>query len=146
MSTSATSGDVIWLLKAYVTGAHDETARIARELGVGSTDLRALDHLLEHGPAGPNELGRRLGLTSPAATALADRLERAGHVERVRDADDRRRIALIPTQHAVAEARRVLGPRIGPLLELVDELPPEELRVVAAFLARALEIQQRPSA
>ncbi|HXV92159.1 MAG TPA: MarR family transcriptional regulator, partial [Pseudonocardia sp.] len=52
----------------------DEAA--ARALGVGRSDLRALN-LLEHGPLGATALAGRLGLSRPSVTALVDRLEAA---------------------------------------------------------------------
>lgn len=135
-----------WLLKEIAASSHELGARLARDVGLGWTDFRALDVLMQDGPAGPNELGRRLGLTSPAATALADRLERAGHVERVRDPDDRRRVSLVPTDHAREEAWRVLRAYVEDMRGLVDALAPAEREVVSRFLTRALELQRRHAA
>jgi hypothetical protein len=42
----------------------------------------------------PGRLGEELNLTSPSVTALLDRLERHGHLRRVRDQRDRRRVTL----------------------------------------------------
>ncbi len=73
-------------------------ARVCERLGVHRSDLRCLN-LLEHGPLSASELGARLGLTSGAVTALIDRLEGAGFVERRRSADDRRKVAVaIPSE------------------------------------------------
>jgi DNA-binding MarR family transcriptional regulator len=53
--------------------------------------LKALITLHRLGPQAVGELGRRLGLSEPAASLLVDRLEERGHVRRERDGGDRRR-------------------------------------------------------
>ena len=87
----------------------DETA--CRHLGIGRSDLRALN-ALEHGPLGAAVLAERLALSRASVTALVDRLERAGYLERTPDPEDRRgiRIALLPaTFKAFAQVYRPLG-------------------------------------
>jgi DNA-binding MarR family transcriptional regulator len=62
------------------------------------TDLRALIALLDGERAGeamtPGRLGPCLHLSSPAVTALLDRLEGTGFAGRERDPSDRRRVLL----------------------------------------------------
>ena len=71
---------------------------LARRLGIGITDVSALEHLSSASePLGPVELGHRLGIRSASATALVDRLEQSGHVHREPRPDDRRRVALVPS-------------------------------------------------
>lgn len=85
----------------------DATAR--RTLGVGRTDLRALN-LLEIGPLTAGEIGDRLGLTSGSVTALIDRLARAGHVSRGHPAGDRRRVVVELAPETYAAFAAVYGP------------------------------------
>lgn len=90
----------------------DESA--ARHLGVGRSDLRALN-LLEHGPLSAAALADRLGLTRTSVTALVDRLVTAGYVTRSPDPTDRRsiRVELQPaTWQAFAAVYRPLGQRV----------------------------------
>jgi hypothetical protein len=63
----------------------------ARALGVGRSDLRALNQL-EDGPLPAGVLAARLGLSSGATTALVDRLVGAGLVTRQDRADDGRKV------------------------------------------------------
>ena len=70
--------------------AFDEAAAIY--LGVNRTDMRCLDVLLEQGQATPGYLADALGLTTGSITAMLDRLEKLGYVERRPDPGDRRRI------------------------------------------------------
>lgn len=67
--------------------AFEEAA--ARHLGIGRSDLRALN-LLERGPATPAELADRLGLRRASVTALVDRLVAADLVSREPVPGDRR--------------------------------------------------------
>ena len=115
-------------------------AHMADQLGIHTSDLEALDDLSTDGPMGPVELGRRLGLGSAAATALADRLERSGHVRRERHPEDRRRIALTPTEHAGAEAMRVLAPFVGDLRAVAERLSPEARDTIAQYLNDVLAV------
>lgn len=80
-------------------------AALAAELGVDRTALRAIN-AMEGGAVSPGELGRRLHLASGSVTALLDRLERAGHVERTLSGEDRRRrdARLTPGSRARASA------------------------------------------
>ncbi|MEM1369401.1 MAG: MarR family transcriptional regulator [Cyanobacteria bacterium P01_H01_bin.15] len=70
---------------------------ISERLGIHRNDLRALN-LLENGPLTPRIIGESIGLTSGSVTALIDRLERAGYVERRPSETDRRSIEIGITQ------------------------------------------------
>jgi DNA-binding MarR family transcriptional regulator len=99
-------------LFTVLLAADDAGRTLAERLGMGPNDATALRHLIVRGPTGPVDLGRTLGIGSAAATALADRLERAGHVERRPHPEDRRRLQLVPTDRAAQEVWRVLAPLI----------------------------------
>jgi len=122
-------------LRPLMRAAHEADQAMARRLGLGVTDVQALDHLLA-APMGPGELGARLGLRPASATALVDRLEAAGHVERRRHPEDRRRQVVVPTEHATREAFAVLGPLLAELRAAGEELTPQERRATARWLRR----------
>jgi len=90
--------------------AFDEAAAIY--LGVNRTDMRCLDVLLEQGQATPGYLADALGLTTGSVTAMLDRLEKLGYVERCPDPGDRRRIQVQPTAQSFAFARKLWGPLV----------------------------------
>ncbi|WP_163508457.1 MarR family winged helix-turn-helix transcriptional regulator [Fodinicola acaciae] len=111
-------------------------AALARRLGVGLTDVRAMEELVaQPGTLGPVELGKRLGITSASATALVDRLEVAGHLARRRHPDDRRRITLELTESARADFRAALGPLLASIGRITAGLDPDRAAVIAAFLS-----------
>ncbi|MFD6949921.1 MarR family transcriptional regulator [Nocardiopsis sp. TSRI0078] len=66
---------------------------LAAHAGVNITDITCLGALDKNGPMTPGELAEHTGLTRGGAiTAVVDRLERAGFVQRRRDSRDRRKV------------------------------------------------------
>ena len=96
----------------------------------------ALDLLDVHGPMGAAELARRLGIRSASATVLVDRLEAAGHVERVRHDTDRRRVIVAARPSAREASLAVWLPAILAIDEVGRSLSEDEQRVVSTFLDR----------
>ena len=76
--------------------ALDQSA--AELLNISRNDLRCLN-LLEHGPLPPSRIAVALALTSGSTTALVDRLEKKGLVQRADDPSDRRGILVSATPH-----------------------------------------------
>ncbi|MFF5958750.1 MarR family winged helix-turn-helix transcriptional regulator [Streptomyces luteogriseus] len=115
----------------------------AQEQGLHLTDMQALIAILDAEsdpdaggePMTPGRLRGQLNLTSGAVTACLDRLERAGHIRRVRDAGDRRVVHL----HYADTARGVARDYFRPLARSTDaargRFSPGELDVVVRFLA-----------
>ena len=126
-------------VRALMNAARELTARLSRELGMNATDMVALDLLDVHGPMGTAELARRLGIRSASATVLVDRLEAAGHVERVRHTTDRRRVTVAARPEARDATLAVWLPRILAMDEVGRSLSEEERRVVTEFLERITE-------
>lgn len=112
---------------------HNQAA--AQRLGLGGSDSQFV-HLLDlHGPLTPGHLAELSGLTSGTVTGVLDRLERAGFVRRDRDAGDRRKVlvSLVPEAMArMVEHYREHGAYLDALLA---RRGPDELRVIAGFLA-----------
>lgn len=118
----------------------DESGRImAGRMGVGVSDAAAVQRLMTYGPAGPVDLGRALGMGSAAATLLADRLERSGHVERQPHPDDRRRLLLVPTEQAGQAVADVLQPLLARIAAVEADLDPAARATVAEYLRALIE-------
>jgi len=66
--------------------------------GLNTTDMECLRLLFLKGEARPSDLARHTGLTSGATTAMLDRLEKAGLIERRPNPDDRRGTLIAPTE------------------------------------------------
>ncbi|MES4832174.1 MarR family transcriptional regulator, partial [Streptomyces anthocyanicus] len=78
-------------------------------------------------------------LNSAGTTALVDRLERAGHVRRVRDERDRRRVTVEVDERAVALGWSHFGPLIGRAVELLRGYDERELAAIRGFLTGVRE-------
>lgn len=68
--------------------------------GLNTTDMECLRLLFLKGIASPSGLARHTGLTSGATTAMLDRLEKAGFIERRPNPDDRRGTLIAPAESA----------------------------------------------
>ena len=121
-------------MRAVLT-AHDELQRRqARRLGINATDMQTLRLLDLHGPSGPTELARRLGLRSASVTVLLDRLEAAGFIERVRDGHDRRRVTVRALPHAVELLFDTWAPIVRAIDDVGHRLSPSQQQVISAYL------------
>lgn len=138
MAEATTPRALALRLRALQRAERDFAGATARSLGLGAIDLLALTDLFEAGPLGPTELGRRLGIGSAAASGLADRLEAAGHVRRESHPDDRRRLVLVPTDHARAEVLEHVAPVARAIEARAAALDPAERETVARFLDAVL--------
>ncbi|MFI8966475.1 MarR family winged helix-turn-helix transcriptional regulator [Streptomyces sp. NPDC053493] len=121
-----------------------EFNRIAQEFaqaqGLHLTDVQALIAILDadpghgDGPMTPGRLATHMNLTTGAVTACLDRLEKAGHIHRVRAADDRRVVNL----HYAPAGRQAAREYFRPLAQSTDaaraHFSPDELHTVVRFL------------
>ncbi|KZM70506.1 MarR family transcriptional regulator [Nocardia terpenica] len=94
-------------LPLLVVALHaDVRARVERAVAAIGADLKqgmAVYCLGECGPLPQGELGKRIGVDRTTIVGVADALERAGLIERRRDASDRRAYEL----HLTASGRRL---------------------------------------
>ncbi|MDA5285946.1 MarR family winged helix-turn-helix transcriptional regulator [Streptomyces sp. NPDC054904] len=126
-------------------GMNAEFNRIAQEFahaqGLHLTDVQALiavldaEHEEDAGPMTPGRLATRMNLTSGAVTACLDRLEKAGHVRRVRAADDRRVVHVHYAQAGREAAREYFRPLATSTDAVRARFDAAELHVVVRFLA-----------
>ncbi|MHB1651847.1 MAG: MarR family winged helix-turn-helix transcriptional regulator [Desulfitobacteriaceae bacterium] len=109
-------------------------------LEVSSPQFNALLALQEFGPLTMGELCKQLFTACSTATDLADRMERVGLVERVRDSKDRRvvRMHLLPRGEEVVNA--VISERQRFLAEVLNEYAegeqPELLQILVTLAER----------
>jgi DNA-binding MarR family transcriptional regulator len=109
---------------------------VAGRLGMNSTDLECLDHILR-GPVTAGRLASLTGLTTGAITGVIDRLERSGLAQRESDPEDRRK--------TVVRALPAVLERIAPLFEpmeraamaVLSKYRDDELALILNFLTRA---------
>jgi DNA-binding MarR family transcriptional regulator len=115
--------------------------RLARELrketeqfGVTSRQLTLLWLVRQRPGLNLRELAAEEGVSPPATSGSVDRLERQGLLERLRSAEDRRRVGLVLTPAGARLLRRVRERRTAWLAERLNGLSPDELAAVGAAI------------
>jgi DNA-binding MarR family transcriptional regulator len=114
----------------------------AAYVGVNRTAMRCMDVLDQAGQLTPGEIAVQTGLTSGAVTAMLDRLERLGLVQRRPDASDRRRVLVQLTDKARQIADEIYGPLAGEMTEF-ERYSDADLRLIANFLRLATATLRR---
>jgi DNA-binding MarR family transcriptional regulator len=102
-----------------------------------------MQHLALAGRLTPSVLGNMLRLTSGGTTAMVQRLERAGHVEREPHPVDGRSTLLRLTAKAEQDAIEAFAPLVADLDALADALPEDERALVGRFLDGIADAAER---
>jgi DNA-binding MarR family transcriptional regulator len=113
---------------------------VSNRLGVNVTDMECLGLLYNNRLSTPTELARYTGLSSGATTAMLDRLEQSGLIERRPNPDDRRGTLILLVK---AGTDRV-APWYASVRQAQDELVSSyselELATLADFFERFAQI------
>jgi DNA-binding MarR family transcriptional regulator len=111
-----------------------ELRKEADQFGVTSRQVTLL-WLIRRSPGlSLRELAREEGISAPALSGHVDRLERLGLIERMRSAEDRRRVGLALTPAGSRVLRRVRDRRTAWLAERLRALEPAQLARVEAAI------------
>ncbi|MFW3169809.1 MarR family transcriptional regulator [Geodermatophilus sp. CPCC 206100] len=136
--TGAARQEIALLLRRLTVELDAVGQRFAGMHGLGRTDVRALVTIMDAARRGElltaGALGSAVELSSASVTALLDRLERVGHVHRVRDDDDRRRVVLELSESAMAAGAQFFGGLNRDLTAAMAGYDDAELAVVRRFL------------
>ena len=113
---------------------------IVEKLGVNITDWECLGLLLQRGVSTPTELSKHTGLTSGATTAMLDRLERSGIIERRRNPEDRRGTLIVIVKEKASEIATILASAIRAQEQLLSSYTEEELEFLSDFISKLAEV------
>jgi DNA-binding MarR family transcriptional regulator len=141
------SHDVLLAVRELYAAIERFDVVAARKLGIDRSALRAVN-AMEHGGTSPGALVTQLGLSSGSITALLDRLERAGHIERRLSGDDGRKRDAHLTEAArgsVDSVYRQLGLAISDAFAELENAQRRELanglvRLASAFTDAASSV------
>jgi DNA-binding MarR family transcriptional regulator len=114
---------------------------------VSLPQLHVLMRLVEIGPTTVSDLAHSLTISSPSASAILDRMEEHGLIERVRDAADRRVVRVAASARGRVIVQEFGGPKQAQLQSLLGTMTDEELSDVvraAEALRRALGRMGQP--
>lgn len=125
---------LIQSLRAWQTAADLLDQAFADFVGINRTDTRCLDIVHQSGPMAAGELARQAGLTTGAVTAVIDRMEKAGLLQRAFDPADRRKVLVDVTPDAERLADEVYGPLAQAGRTHLAALTDEQILTIVAFL------------
>ncbi|HEX7623433.1 MAG TPA: MarR family winged helix-turn-helix transcriptional regulator [Anaeromyxobacteraceae bacterium] len=126
----------------------DPVAALCEEGQLTVPQLHALLWLGQDGTLTMGELAQRVGVTEKTITGVVDRLAAAGHLERVRDARDRRVVRsqlTTPGRRVYRDLDQHLQARLAHLLGVLD--PPDRralFRILEKLFRRLEEPLARP--
>jgi DNA-binding MarR family transcriptional regulator len=109
---------------------------VAGRLGMNSTDLECLDHILR-GPVTAGRLADLTGLTTGAITGVIDRLERIGLARRESDPDDRRKTVVRALPAVLERIAPLFQPMERASMAVLSKYRDDELALILDFLTRA---------
>jgi MarR family transcriptional regulator, organic hydroperoxide resistance regulator len=104
--------------------------------GLNGTDMECLRLLFQKGIATPSELARHTGLTSGATTAMLDRLEKAGLIERRPNPNDRRGTLITPEKSASGKMASWFESARNAQDKLISSYSEGELEIIADVFER----------
>lgn len=105
---------------------------------LSTSSAAALVTLMDQPGLSVSELGRRVGLTQPAAARMVDALEADNLVERAPSSVNRRWVTVYPTAHGELLAQELLTARNAPLIDAVSALDDNEQQFLAELLEKIL--------
>jgi DNA-binding MarR family transcriptional regulator len=136
-------GDLADQVREHSSAVMRYAAATAKRMSLEVSELSALEHLQAAGPMTLGRLGERLSMSPGAVTALVDRLERKGYVERVPNPKDRRSALVRETEAGLEESLEHLWPYIEEMRGIEERFSEEERAIVARFLLAATEAAHR---
>ena len=135
----ATPAELLTALRRFGLENDRFDAIVARRLGVGPAEFKAMDHIQAAGSITPGHLGDRMALSSGAVTALLDRLERLGWVRREPHPSDRRSVIVRRAAGTMNAGERIYMPMAERLAAAAGKMTDAEREACVRFLVAAAE-------
>lgn len=110
---------------------------VGERLGVNVTDMECLGLLFHKKTATPSELAKHTGLSSGATTAMLDRLEKSGLIERRPNPNDRRGTLIVLVKSGMEKVGPMFASARKAQNDIVSRYTEAELNVLADFFERS---------
>jgi DNA-binding MarR family transcriptional regulator len=131
------------LVKQVIVGARENSIGVVlfhqvvgRILGVNVTDMKCLDIIALKGSANPSQLAKLTGLSTGSTTAMIDRLEKRGLIERRPNPEDRRGAIVVLTNGAAKKFRPLFESMAKAMEALVSSYSEKELDTLSDFFRK----------
>ncbi|WP_069167433.1 MarR family winged helix-turn-helix transcriptional regulator [Nocardia altamirensis] len=126
-----------------LTAVSDQLGHLfARSNDLRPNDFRALLHIataeFAGSPITPGQLGKLMGMTSAAVTYLVERMIESGHLRRVIDTNDRRRVILYHDERGSTAAHEFFIPVGTRTRAAMVEFPDADLRATHRVLSSVI--------
>ncbi|MFI5954613.1 MarR family winged helix-turn-helix transcriptional regulator [Cryptosporangium sp. NPDC051539] len=115
---------------------------VAERFGLNPTDLKCLDIAVTEAPVTAGRIAGLTGMSTSAVTALLDRLEKRGFVERYREPGDRRKVYVRSTGRHEQELAEIYRPLAEATDAVLSSFDPASLEVVKDLLGKLTEVSQ----
>lgn len=131
---------VILDTKNYVISVELFRYALAKLLHINATDMECLSILYHKGVATPSELSKYTSLGSGATTAMLDRLERKGLIERRPNPQDGRGTYVAVTQETIEKITPLFNSFNKAEQTLISGYSKQELELIQGFISKEIEI------
>ncbi|MGV9885919.1 MarR family winged helix-turn-helix transcriptional regulator [Streptomyces sp. NPDC003395] len=135
------------LIAAIEDAVRDNGARgqllhqaIAERFGLNPTDMKCVDLARSEPRLTAGRLAEITGMSTSATTAVLDRMEKAGFIERVRDPADRRRVIVVSTGRREQELAAAFAPLKDVMSAVLESYDDDQLALIAQFTQRVNEL------
>ena len=115
---------------------------LAKRLDAATTDVLALHHVVTATQSAPGDLARALLVSPSGATAVIDRLSRAGLISRTQGSG-KRRVVLTATDAGRELHAQALAPLSQDVEHLIEDLPRSHRMLLEQFLTRVADLAER---
>ena len=116
---------------------------VAERYGLNPTDLKCLDIAAREPEVTAGRIAELTAMSTSAVTALLDRLERRGFIERRRDAADRRKVIVVSTGRHERGLGEIYAPLAAATGAVLDSYSDTELQLLLGFLQRLTGLSQQ---
>jgi len=135
----AAIGDLLRLQSGLALVLH---RAVAERFELHPTDLKCLDVAAREPGLTAGRIAEVTGMSTSAVTALLDRLERRGFVERRRDPQDRRRVFVTSTGRHEQQLDEIYGPLGAATAAVLDRYDDGQLALIHEFLSRLTDVSR----
>lgn len=122
------------LLQRLSASTQKQKNKFAEEIGISRQQLDVLCIIYEKGQITMGELCKEISSACSTATDLADKLEKAGYVERLREKRDRRVVRLNILAKGEKLIKTVMERRANVLTSILDSFEEEDRMKTISFL------------
>jgi DNA-binding MarR family transcriptional regulator len=133
---------IVYAVERLIAAGIRQRGALAKSLGWPTTDVLALRYVVAMTESAPGDLARALLLSPSGATAVIDRLSRAGLISRARGSG-KRRVVLNATDSGRELHAGALAPLSHEVVHLIEDLPRNHRVLLEQLLTRLADLAER---